>query len=220
MVTNSSSILTGDTSIRKRPMKRVIEPLTAMGADTRSARDNGCAPLIIRGGKLHATDWTSSVASAQVKSCILLAGLCAGCGASVTEPALSRDHSERMLLAFGADVQSTKNPDSTFTARIAPSSRLKSPGHITVPGDISSAAYFLAAALMVPGSEILVKNVGINPTRAGILTVLERMGAEIIAENVDLTAEPRADLRVRYTDLKPQELDMPNNGAASAHGDV
>ncbi len=210
--------LTGDASIQKRPMKRVIEPLTAMGADIKSEKDNGCAPLNIRGRRLKSIDWTSPVASAQVKSCILLAGLCAGCGASVTEPALSRDHSERMLLAFGADVQSTENPDHTFTARIAPASHLSSPGQIIVPGDISSAAYFLAAALMVPGSEIMIRNVGINPTRAGILTVLERMGADIAAENADLSAEPRADLHVHHTALTPQEHD--ENGDFVIGGDI
>lgn len=212
------STLTGDASIQKRPMKRVIEPLTAMGADIISEKGNGCAPLLIRGRKLHDIEWTSSVASAQVKSCILLAALCSGCNASVTEPALSRDHSERMLLSFGADVRSTKNPNGTFTAFIAPAYEFTSPGSIVVPGDISSAAYFLAAAMMVPGSEILVKNVGINPTRAGILTVLERMGADISAENADVTGEPCADLLLKHSELTAPGCD--ENGDLVIGGDL
>ncbi|MCR5674385.1 MAG: 3-phosphoshikimate 1-carboxyvinyltransferase [Lachnospiraceae bacterium] len=213
-----ASTLTGDASIQKRPMKRVIEPLTAMGADITSEKGNGCAPLLIRGRKLHDIEWTSPVASAQVKSCILLAALCSGCAASVTEPALSRDHSERMLLTFGADIRSTKNPDGTFTSAIAPAHDFTSPGKIVVPGDISSAAYFLAAAMMIPGSEILVKNVGINPTRAGILTVLERMGADISAENANVSGEPCADLRLKHTELTVPGCD--ENGDLVIGGEI
>ncbi|MBQ3790441.1 MAG: 3-phosphoshikimate 1-carboxyvinyltransferase [Lachnospiraceae bacterium] len=212
------STLTGDASIQKRPMGRVITPLTAMGADITSAAGNDCAPLKISGGKLHGIDWTSPVASAQVKSCILLAALCSGTEASVTEPSLSRDHTERMLNAFGVPVSTVLHPDGSATARIAADGVLRSPGAIDVPGDISSAAYFLAAALLVPGSEILVRNVGINPTRAGILTVLRRMGVEIIEENRDDSLEPKADLRVRYQ--RPEHPERDPHGDFVIGGDI
>ena len=158
-----TSELNGDESIQSRPMKRIMEPLSLMGAQIESLRGNGCAPLRIRGSRLHGIHYTSNVASAQVKSCILLAGLYADDPVSVTEPYLSRNHSELMLRHFGASVTSTGT-----TAAILPEPRLCGQ-EIRVPGDISSAAYFIAAALMVPGSEILLKHVGINPTRsAGI----------------------------------------------------
>ena len=205
------STLTGDDSIKKRPMKRVIDPLRAMGADISGAAGNDCAPLVIHGRPLQGTDWMSPQASAQVKSCILLAALCAGVPASVTEPALSRDHSERMLRAFGAEVTGAVHADGSATAKIPAGCRLLSPGRIEVPGDISSAAFFLAAALMIPGSEILIRHVGINPTRAGILTVLRRMGALVTEENRDDSLEPCADLRVRYSRLSPKDTDEHGN---------
>ena len=188
--------LTGDESIQKRPMKRIMEPLSMMGADIRSIHDNGCAPLSITGKKLHGIHYTSKVASAQIKSAILLAGLYADGETKVTEPYVSRNHSEIMLKYFGADV----NTEGT-TAAILPAKELYG-NKITVPGDISSAAFFLAAGLMIPGSEILIKNVGINPTRNGILRVCEDMGAHIslIGENAD-SGEPTADLLVKYSPL-------------------
>lgn len=190
------SVLTGDDSIRKRPMKRIMTPLTQMGADIRSADGTGCAPLEIHGSRLRGIHYLSPVASAQVKSCVLLAGLYADGPTSVTEPAISRNHSELMLRYFGADVRC-----SGATATIAPEPTLTGQ-KINVPGDISSAAYFLAAALLVPGSEILLRNVGINPTRDGILRVCQAMGAQIDLINVDSDgAEPCADLLVRASSL-------------------
>lgn len=188
--------LNGDASIQSRPMKRIMEPLTRMGADITSIKGNDCAPLRIHGQKLHGMEYTSKVASAQVKSCILLAGLYADGTTSVTEPYLSRNHTEIMLKHFGADIESHGT-----TASIHPGNALHGQ-EITVPGDISSAAYFIAAALMVPGSEVLIKNVGINPTRDGLLKVCQDMGADITLLNEDRgNGEPTADLLVRYSDL-------------------
>ena len=189
--------LTGDDSIQKRPMERIMKPLRQMGADIRSLKDNGCAPLSITGRKLHAVDYLSPVASAQVKSCVLLAGLYADGPTSVTEPFLSRDHTERMLAYFGAKVSSLET-----TATVQPEPLLEG-RQIEVPGDISSAAYFIAAALIVPGSEVLLKNVGVNPTRDGILRVCRQMGADITLLNERLVSqEPVADLLIRSSDLK------------------
>lgn len=188
--------LTGDESIQKRPMKRITEPLSIMGADIKSIHGNDCAPLSITGKKLHGIHYTSKVASAQIKSAILLAGLYADGETKVTEPYVSRNHSEIMLKYFGADVKTEET-----TASILPAKELYG-NKITVPGDISSAAFFLGAGLMIPGSEILIKNVGINPTRNGILRVCENMGAHItlIGENTD-SGEPTADLLVKYSRL-------------------
>ena len=167
-----------------------------MGADITSIRDNGCAPLRIHGQKLHGIAYTSKVASAQVKSCILLAGLYADGTTSVTEPYLSRNHTEIMLTHFGADITSKGT-----TATVTPGKDLHAQ-EIIVPGDISSAAYFIAAALMVPDSEILIKNVGINPTRDGLLRVCQDMGADITLLNENYgNGEPTADLLVRHSEL-------------------
>ena len=190
-----SSVLNGDASIQSRPMKRIITPLTAMGADISSQRGNGCAPLSINGRPLNAIHYNSPVASAQVKSCVLLAGMYADGITSVTEPVLSRNHTEIMLNYFGARVTS----DNT-TASICPEPSLEA-REIQVPGDISSAAYFIAAGLLIPGSEILLKNVGINPTRDGILRVCKAMGADIALLNETFTGEPTADLLVRTSSL-------------------
>lgn len=168
-----SSVLTGDDSIRKRPMGRIITPLSSMGASIESIPGNGCAPLQIEGRPLHGIHYTSPVASAQVKSAILLAGLYADSPTSVTEPNLSRNHTELMLRYFGGNVSSSGN-----TAEVLPEPSLTGRA-IAVPGDISSAAFFIAAASIVPGSEVLLKNVGINPTRSGILDVLRAMGGRV-----------------------------------------
>ena len=193
---NFSSTLTGDTSIQKRPMGRIINPLTQMGASIRSIPENGCAPLAINGHPLHAISYLSPVASAQVKSCVLLAGLYADGKTSVTEPALSRNHTELMLKFFGADVAS-----EGLTASVLPDPDLHG-NLVRVPGDISSAAYFIAAGLMVPGSEILIKNVGINPTRDGLLHVCRAMGADLTLLNVrGQEGEPTADILVRHSAL-------------------
>lgn len=196
------SSLSGDDSLNRRPMKRIMDPLTQMGAKISSIRNNGCAPLHISPGELHGIDYESPVASAQVKSCILLAGLYADGETSVTEPSLSRNHTELMLKEFGADIRSTYALDSTkATASIYPGGRLCGQ-KITVPGDISSAAYFIAAGLLVPDSEILIENVGINPTRAGILRVCEDMGGDITLLNERIEGgEKIADILVRTSRL-------------------
>ena len=199
---NFATTLSGDDSLNSRPMKRIMTPLNTMGAHIRSLNDNGCAPLHIRPGALHGIHYQSPVASAQVKSAVLLAGLYADSPTSVTEPALSSNHTELMLQGFGAYVATDLHTDGTATAHVEPCKELYGQ-QICVPGDISSAAYFIAAALLVPGSELLVKNVGTNFTRAGFLKVCKAMGADI--ETVSQTiegGESRADLLVRYSHLK------------------
>lgn len=198
---NFNVTLTGDASIQKRPMKRIIDPLSMMGADIISLNGNGCAPLLIKGRPLQGIHYTSKVASAQVKSAILLAGLYADSPTSVTEPYISRNHSEIMLNLFGADV-STQNT----TAAIQPAFELYGT-NVMVPGDISSAAYFIAAGLMVPGSELLIKNVGINPTRDGIIQVCRSMGADLQMLNQSTgSGEPTADILVRHGNLHGTEI--------------
>ena len=192
-----TTFLNGDASIQTRPMKRIMTPLSMMGADITSLNGNNCAPLRICGGHLHGITYQSPVASAQVKSCVLLAGLYADAPTSVTEPVLSRNHTELMLAGFGAKVTS-----SGTTATIEPEPDLKGM-KIEVPGDISSAAYFIAAGLIIPNSEILVKNVGINPTRDGILRVAIEMGGGITILNEKISGgEPTCDLLVRSSSLK------------------
>ena len=192
---NFVSELTGDDSIQSRPMKRIMTPLLSMGADIASIKGNNCVPLRIAGHPLKAIHYDSPVASAQVKSCVLLAGMYSDGITSVTEPVLSRNHTEIMLNYFGAQVTSEGT-----TASIAPEPSLFF-FFFTVPGDISSAAYFIAAGLLVPGSEILLKNVGINPTRDGLLRVCKDMGADITLLNVNMEGEPTADLLVRTSSL-------------------
>lgn len=191
-----TSHLNGDASIQTRPMKRIMTPLQMMQAVIRSDKGNDCAPLTITGRPLHAIHYDSPVASAQVKSCVLLAGLYADGQTSVTEPVLSRNHTELMLSAFGATVCSkgttaTIDPDPVLTGQ-----------KIEVPGDISSAAYFLVAGLIVPNSEIVIRNVGINPTRDGILRVALAMGGDITRLNErTVSGEPVCDLLVRSSSL-------------------
>ena len=187
--------LTGDASIQKRPMRRIIEPLSLMGADISSVNGNDCAPLRIVGGSLHGIHYHSKIASAQVKSAILLAGLYADGKTTVTEPAVSRNHTEIMLNYFGASV-STEG----CTASIEPEPVLQGQ-KVNVPGDISSAAYFIAAGLIVPGAEVLIRNVGINPTRDGILKAAQAMGGDITYLNVSHDGEPTADLLVKHSAL-------------------
>ena len=196
------SRLSGDESLNSRPMKRIIDPLTQMGADITSILGNGCAPLCITPSRLHGIHYDSPVSSAQVKSCILLAGLYADGETSVTEPGLSRNHTELMLKEFGADIRSVHDLDcSRTTAVIRPCGELHGQ-KITVPGDISSAAYFIAAGLIVPDSEIRITNVGINPTRAGMLKVCEDMGAQIELSNERTEGgEKIADITVKTSRL-------------------
>lgn len=193
--------LTGDESIRKRPMKRIMEPLTMMGAHITSVQDNGCAPLLIKGSPIHGIRYTSKVASAQVKSAILLAGLYGDTPTGVTEPYVSRNHSEIMLKLFGADIRTEGT-----TATVYPAAELYG-NKVMVPGDISSAAYFIAAGLMVPKSELMIKNVGINPTRSGIIRVCQDMGADIqLLNRNDSAGEPTADILVRHGRLHGTEI--------------
>ena len=196
------SKLSGDESLNSRPMKRIIDPLTQMGADISSILHNGCAPLYIAPSRLHGIHYDSPVASAQVKSCILLAGLYAEGETSVTEPGLSRNHTELMLKEFGADIRSVHDLDCSRTTAIIQPGRELHGQKLTVPGDISSAAYFIAAGLIVPDSEIRITNVGINPTRAGILKVCEDMGARIELSNERTEGgEKIADITVRTSRL-------------------
>ena len=188
--------LNGDESIQRRPMKRIITPLSMMGAQIESMKDNGCAPLKIQGAKLHGIHYDSPVASAQVKSAILLAGLYAEGATSVKEPSVSRNHTEIMLNYFGANVKTVAT-----TATIQPAENLFGQ-KVEVPGDISSAAYFIAAGLLVPNSEILIKNVGINETRDGIIRVAKEMGGDITLLNVKKdSGEPTADILVKSSEL-------------------
>jgi 3-phosphoshikimate 1-carboxyvinyltransferase len=191
--------VTGDSSLRSRPMSRVVKPLLEMGAQIWGRKNNSLAPLAIAGQQLKPIHYHSPIASAQVKSCILLAGLMIEGKTTVTEPALSRDHSERMLQAFGAKLEIDP---ATNSVTITGKPQLRGQ-QVVVPGDISSAAFWLVAAAIVPNSELVVENVGVNPTRTGILEVLEIMGADIRQENQRIVAgEPVADLRVKYSQLK------------------
>lgn len=191
-----TSTVDGDSSIRKRPMGRIMTPLSMMGAKFESLATDKCAPFKIIGGNLQGIHYDSPVASAQVKSAILLAGLYADGQTSVTEPALSRNHTELMFESFGVDIKSVGT-----TATVTPAKELIAQ-KIEVPGDISSAAYFIVAGLITPNSEITIKNVGINPTRDGILTVCKNMGADITLSNVkDDIGEPVADITVRTSSL-------------------
>lgn len=193
---NFDTVLTGDASIQKRPMNRIIEPLSRMGACIKSIPGGGCAPLAITGGPLHGIDYQSPVASAQVKSAILLAGLYAEGKTHILEPFLSRNHTELMLKQFGAELQI-----AGADAIISPAKELYGQ-KITIPGDLSSAAYFIAAGLMIPGSEILIRRTGINPTRDGILKVCQEMGGDITLLNRDsASGEPTADILVKHSSL-------------------
>lgn len=191
--------VTGDDSIRTRPMKRVIAPLMQMGATIAGKAGNTLAPIAVTGQQLQPFHYTSPIASAQVKSCLLLAGLAVKGDTTVTEPSLSRDHSERMLQAFGAKLSIDPTTHSVT---------IHGPAQLTgqtviVPGDISSAAFWLVAAAITPGSNLLIKNVGVNPTRTGVLDALAAMNADVTLENErDVTGEPVADLRVRHSALK------------------
>lgn len=190
------SVLTGDASIRRRPMARVAEPLRQMGADVWGRNEGRYAPLAIRGGHLKGINYHTPVASAQIKSAVLLAGLYGDGETAVTEPASSRDHTEKMLQAFGANIQvdglTTVVRASSLTAR-----------KVIVPGDISSAAFFLVAGAIIPSSRMTVKNVGLNPTRTGILDVLEEMGARItITNRQENSGELMGDITVEGQGLK------------------
>lgn len=191
---NFISTLIGDESLSKRPMKRIIEPLSLMGAEI--AADNFKAPLTIYGKKLHPIDYVSKLASAQVKSCILLAGLNVDGKTTFTEPYISRNHTEIMLKYMGANISVDKNTVTVEKSQLEPRT-------IEVCGDISSAAYFIVAGLIVPNSKIILKNVGLNPTRTGILEVAEKMGGNIeILDKRNISGEDVGDIQISYSDLK------------------
>lgn len=192
--------LDGDDSIRRRPVDRIAAPLREMGADL-SAREERLPPLQIRGAALHGIEYEMPIASAQVKSCLLLAGLLAAGETTVVEPAPSRDHTERMLAAAGAEL---RREGRAVTVR--PAARLE-PSPIAVPADVSSAAFFIVAATLVAGSELGLEGVGVNRTRTGVLTILERMGARIEVEaEREEGGEPIADLRVGTAPLRGTEV--------------
>lgn len=194
-----NSVLTGDESLSKRPMKRVIEPLTFMGAEISS--DDGKAPLKIIGRELKGIDYISKLSSAQVKSCVLLAGLHASGKTSFVEPFVSRNHTERMLEFLGAKILCEGSKTTIESSELAPKT-------ITVAGDISSAAFFIVAGLIVPNSEIILKNVGLNPTRTGILDVVKAMGADVeILDKKLVSNEEVGDIRVRYSKLKSTTIE-------------
>ncbi|ABW27319.1 3-phosphoshikimate 1-carboxyvinyltransferase [Acaryochloris marina] len=190
--------VTGDTSLCSRPMGRVIKPLQQMGAHIWGRQSDTLAPLAIRGQQLQPIHYPSPIASAQVKSCIMFAGLMAEGQTTITEPALSRDHSERMFAAFGANI--IVDPD-TCSVTVTGPAQLHGQA-IIVPGDISSAAFWLVAAAIVPGSDIWIENVGVNPTRTGVLEVLEQMGAKMtLANQRTVAGEPVADIHIQHSQL-------------------
>ncbi|MFH2012956.1 MAG: 3-phosphoshikimate 1-carboxyvinyltransferase [Pseudomonadota bacterium] len=221
------SVITGDRYLRKRPMKRVVEPLSSMGAKIWGRGNGNFAPLVIKGTKLNPIDYTSPITSAQIKSAILLAGLYADGVTKVTELSMSRDHTERMLNFFGADLKKEGNSVS-----ISDGSNMEGK-EIEIPGDISSAAFFIVAALVIPNSELLLKRVGVNPSRTGILEVLGKMGGKIQLLNKDeICGEPVADILVKTSqligvkiegDLIPKtidELPILSVAASAAKGDT
>jgi 3-phosphoshikimate 1-carboxyvinyltransferase len=191
------SVVTGDQYLRKRPMKRVVEPLSRMGAKILGRNQGRLAPLAISGGALNAIGYESPVSSAQIKSAIMLAGLYADGETSVREPTLSRDHSERMFRLFGASLE-------VFNNGVTVRGGVELQGQeIVVPGDISSATFFMVAALITPGSELLIRNVGVNPTRTGAIDILRAMGGDItLLDEREVSGEPVADILVRSSRLK------------------
>jgi len=196
-----TSTITGDESIKQRPMKRVVEPLRKMGAAIRGRDDGNFAPLEVKGSVLAPIDYTMPVASAQVKSCLMLAALFADGATKLTEPAASRDHTERMFSFF--DIPFSKDGN---VIRLASPGAIK-PRDLSIPGDISSAAFFIVAALIVPGSALLIKDVGLNPTRTGIIDVLCKMGGQIeIRNKKELFGEPRGDVFVKNSSLSGIEI--------------
>jgi 3-phosphoshikimate 1-carboxyvinyltransferase len=191
--------LDGDDSIRRRPVDRIATPLRQMGANL-TCREDRLPPLRIEGAPLEGIEYELPVASAQVKSCLLFAGLLAEGETRVVEPVPSRDHSERMLAAAGAEVRRVAD-----TVTIRPATGLEQ-GEIAVPGDFSAAAFFIVAASLVPGSDVALAGVGLNPTRTGLLEILGRMGARVEVEDADLTGEPSGSLRVRAAELRGTEV--------------
>ncbi|WP_434399467.1 3-phosphoshikimate 1-carboxyvinyltransferase [Planococcus sp. 11815] len=198
--TDFHSVMAGDESIARRPMKRIVEPLRLMGADIRGRANGHFTPIAVQGTALQAIDYTMPVASAQVKSAVLLAGLSARGTTTVHEPVPSRDHTEIMLKHFGADISRDGDVIS-----LSGGQELRA-AHVQVPGDISSAAFMIGAALIAEGSEIQLENVGVNPTRTGLLDVFKAMGADIQASGHTSEGEQAADLTVRSTSLRGTDI--------------
>jgi len=199
------STLTGDESLRSRPMARIIEPLRQMGAQVYGRDNDTLAPLVIMGGRLSGIRYRSPVASAQVKSALLLAGLQADGETLYEEPVRSRDHTERMLRAMGAGLREENN-----ALRLSPLAKDLAPLSLRVPGDFSAAAFWLVAAALHPDADLTLRGVGLNPTRSGLLDVLKEMGADIVvSEERIVGGEPVADLRARSGKLKGIEVDGP-----------
>ncbi|KJR41821.1 3-phosphoshikimate 1-carboxyvinyltransferase [Candidatus Magnetoovum chiemensis] len=192
------SILSGDDSLIKRPMLRIITPLRQMGAKITARQNDRYPPLVIKGTALNGITYNMPIASAQVKSCVLLAGLLADASTEIIEPHKSRDHTERMLKAYGANI--TKDD---LKIKITGPNNLEG-NEITIPGDISSAAFIIAASIIIKNSEVIIKNVGLNPTRTGFITALEKMGALIEIQNkAETSGEPVGDIICKYSaDLK------------------
>ncbi|NLB19050.1 MAG: 3-phosphoshikimate 1-carboxyvinyltransferase, partial [Syntrophomonadaceae bacterium] len=196
------TVLTGDESLRRRPMERIIEPLMMMGAGITGRQNSKLAPLLVRGGGLHGIEYRLPVASAQVKSAIILAALASEGETIIHEPVPSRDHTERMLRAMGANLSIEQS-----LIRINKSGDLH-PLDIVVPGDISSAAFWMVAGIIVPGSEIMLRDVGLNPTRSGIIDILIKMGANIEIENLHMIGEePVGNIIVRHSELHPVKVE-------------
>lgn len=202
---NFKTIITGDASLSSRPMGRIERPLKAMGALVKTT--DGKLPVEIKGGKLRAAEYSSDIASAQVKSCVLLAGLYADGSTTFREPLRSRDHTERMLADFGADIRASDGSGDGCSVTVKGPSGLVSPETIGVPGDISSAAFFMTAASILPCSNITITGVGVNPTRTGVIDVLRRMGADITLDNPrNAGGEPVADITVKYSGLRGVDI--------------
>lgn len=198
------SAITGDASLRKRPMKRVVDPLRKMGAVITGRKDGGLLPIAISGKRLKGIEYRTPVASAQLKSALLLAGLSADGETVIEEPEKSRDHTERMLKIFGADIKSSGNSVS-----LKSTNRLKG-CKIIVPGDISSAAFFLTGATLAPESELLIRQVGINPTRVGIIDILRKMGGSIeVDAGSAASGEPVGNILIRGSRLRGVEITGP-----------
>lgn len=198
--TNFSSIITGDESLRKRPMARVIKPLKQMGADIKAECNDTKAPIKINGANLSGIAHNSQIASAQVKSCILLAGLNAEGKTIIKEPFKSRDHTERLLKYLDADIEVKETKVAIKQSELTPKP-------ISISGDISSAAFFIVAASIIPGSEIIIKNIGLNPTRTGIIDVMKQMGAEITTLDQRLECnEEVGDIKIKYAELNGVSL--------------
>ncbi len=194
------TILTGDDSLSSRPMGRVVKPLTQMGARISGRSNDTLAPLVFHGGSLQGTNYEMPVASAQLKSCLLIAGLRADGVTTLTQPAESRDHSERMFLAMGVNLK------KTGLDLVLEPSELETVD-VEVPGDISSAAFWMVAGICHPDAELMIRNVGINPTRAGIITALQMMGADLtLIDEREVAGEPVADVLVKSSQLKGIEL--------------